>query len=256
MKIINPHLAESIEQQGMLVSQNAFGYIFIGAEVEAPHPFRKSPKKKRLESQLKDKIEVLKNSPGVQRADLFSSFIIPPGSEEGLRVLREKNIDIQPAKFDIVILIETASVDGIDGVQNDPILNGIEVLLKANAHRMYRTNAQNKLKIAEVDKNTNGVFLFNYFYCKDEETVLDVWKYTAGWWTAKANLTNSTPLSPFDQQGAFSLINHCKWNHWSQIIPILILGKLGLIRGLNNFVLKNFTANEIVAMPVLYRLVQ
>ena len=84
MKIINPHLAESIEQQGMLVSQNAFGYIFIGAEVEAPHPFRKSPKKKRLESQLKDKIEVLKNSPGVQRADLFSSFIIPPGSEEGL----------------------------------------------------------------------------------------------------------------------------------------------------------------------------
>jgi hypothetical protein len=48
MKIINPHLAESIEQQGMLVSPNAFGYIFIGAEVEAPHPFRKSPKKRGL----------------------------------------------------------------------------------------------------------------------------------------------------------------------------------------------------------------
>ena len=48
MKIINPHLAESIEQQVMLVSPNAFGYIFIGAEVEAPHPFRKSPKKRGL----------------------------------------------------------------------------------------------------------------------------------------------------------------------------------------------------------------
>ena len=256
MKLINSHLAESIEEQAMLATPNALGYIFIGAEIEPTHPFRKSEKKKRLELQLKNKIEFFKNTPGVQRADLFSSFIIPPGSEEGLRVLQKKNIDIQPAKFDIVILIETASIENLDRIENDSTLRDIEYFLEDNAQRIYKTKAQNKLRIAEVDKDTNGVFLFNYFYCKDRKAVLDVWKYTAGWWTAKANLTNSTPLSPFDENGPFSLINHCKWNSWSEILPILILGKLGIIKGLNNFVLKNFTANEIVAMPVLYKLVK
>lgn len=256
MKLINSHLANNIEEQGMLASPNTLGYILIGAEVEPPHPFRKSKKKKRLEIQLKDKIEFFKNIPGVQRVDLFSSIIIPPGSEKGLRVLKEKNIEIQPAKFDIVILIETASIDILDGIENDSTLRDIEDLLEDNAQRIYKTKAQNKLRIAEVDKDTNGVFLFNYFYCKDQKAVLDVWKYTAGWWTANANLTNSTPLSPLDENGPFSLINHCKWNRWSEILPILILGKLGIIKGLNNFVLKNFTANEIVAMPVLYKLLK
>ena len=85
--------------------------------------------------------------------------------------------------------------------------------------------------------------------------VQEVWEYTAGWWTAKANLTNSTALQPIDTDTSYQLINHCKWDKASQIIPILILGKLGMINGFNNFVLKNFTENDIVAMPVLYRLV-
>ena len=45
MKLINSHLAESIEEQGMLATPNALGYIFIGAEIEPTHPFRKSKKK-------------------------------------------------------------------------------------------------------------------------------------------------------------------------------------------------------------------
>ena len=45
MKLINSHLANNIEEQGMLASPNTLGYILIGAEVEPPHPFRKSKKK-------------------------------------------------------------------------------------------------------------------------------------------------------------------------------------------------------------------
>ena len=45
MKLINSHLAESIEEQGMLATPNALGYIFIGAEIEPTLPFRKSEKK-------------------------------------------------------------------------------------------------------------------------------------------------------------------------------------------------------------------
>jgi|TARA_B110000238_G_C16115847_1_gene434794 hypothetical protein len=253
-KIINPTLAENIEEQGMLSSPNSFGYIFIAAEIEPQHLFKKSSHKRKLECELKDKISLLTEIEGVQRADLFSGFIIPPGSKEGLQLIKEKNIEIQPAKFDIVILIQSESIDNLDVIENNKKLIEIEDYLRANTERFFKTKAQNKMKIAEVDKNTNGVFLFNYFYCKDEKTVLDVWKYTAGWWTENANLTNSTPLSPLNKKCDYALINHCKWNRLIDILPILILGRIGIIKGLNSFVLKNFIANQIVAMPVLYRL--
>lgn len=254
MKIINPTLAENIEEQGMLSPPNSFGYIFIAAEIEPQHLLVKSTFKKKLEGELKDKISFLKEIVGVQRADLFSGFIIPPGSKEGLQFIKEKNIKIQPAKFDIVILIETESTDNLDLIENNKILIEIEAYLKDNTQRFFKTRAQNKTKIAEVDKNTKGIFLFNYFYCKNEKTVLDVWKYTAGWWTENANLTNSTPLSPLNENCDYALINHCKWNRLIDILPILILGRIGIVKGLNSFVLKTFTANQIVAMPVLYRL--
>ena len=84
-KIINPTLAENIEEQGMLSSPNSFGYIFIAAEIEPQHLFKKSSHKRKLECELKDKISLLTEIEGVQRADLFSGFIIPPGSKEGLQ---------------------------------------------------------------------------------------------------------------------------------------------------------------------------
>ena len=127
-------------------------------------------------------------------------------------------------------------------IENNKILIAIEGYLRANSKRFFKTKAQNKIKIAEVDKNTNGVFSFQLFYSNNEKTVLDVWKYTAGWWTANANLTNSTPLSPLNKKCEYSLINHCKWNRLIDILPILILGRIGIIKGLNSFVLKNFTS--------------
>lgn len=255
MKIINPTSAKNIEEQGMLSSPNSFGYIFIAAEIEPQHLFKKSSHKRKLEYELKDKISTLTDIDGVQRADLFSAFLIPPGSREGLRLIKEKNIEIRPAKFDIVILIQAESLENLELIENNKILIEIEGYLRANSKRFFKTKAQNKIKIAEVDKNTNGVFLFNYFYSNNEKTVLDVWKYTAGWWTANANLTNSTPLSPLNKKCEYALINHCKWNSLIDILPILILGRIGIIKGLNSFVLKNFTSNQIVAMPVLYRLI-
>lgn len=66
MKLINSHLAESIEEQGMLATPNALGYIFIGAEIEPTHPFRKSEKKKRLELQLKNKMLAIGLNPITQ----------------------------------------------------------------------------------------------------------------------------------------------------------------------------------------------
>ncbi len=95
-----------------------------------------------------------------------------------------------------------------------------------------------------------GVFLSSNFYAQDTQTVLDVWQYTAGWWTADANLDNSTLMLPLNNECEYSLINHCSWG----TLRALILGRLGIKPSLNNFVLKNFTGNGIVAMPVLYKL--
>ena len=90
MKIINPTSAKNIEEQGMLSAPNSFGYIFIAAEIEPQHLFKKSSHKRKLECELKDKISLLTDIEGVQRADLFSGFIIPPGSKVGLQLIKEK----------------------------------------------------------------------------------------------------------------------------------------------------------------------
>jgi len=77
MKIINPTSAKKIEEQGMLSSPNSFGYIFIAAEIEPQHLFKKSSHKRKLEYELKDKISTLTDIEGLQRADLFSAFFNP-----------------------------------------------------------------------------------------------------------------------------------------------------------------------------------
>ncbi|MBT3811658.1 MAG: hypothetical protein HOF98_02380 [Gammaproteobacteria bacterium] len=108
---------------------------------------------------------------------------------------------------------------------------------------------KNAKQIDDVSKESNGIFLFNFFYSKDPQTLLDVWEFTAGWWTEKANLTNSTPLIPVEEGSQYTLINHCKWDRLIDVLPSLIFKP-----SFHSFVLKNFTANAIVAMPILYKL--
>lgn len=191
----------------------------------------------------------------IRRTDIFTAIIVPPGSGEGRKFREEKKLDFHVATFDLVILIECERVQDIDQIIDCELYKIIEGLLKSNSTYFNRTLAKNSNRIAEVDKDKQGIFLFNYFFAEDSKTVLDVWEYTAGWWTAKGNLTNSTPLLPLTDDNQFSLINHCRWDHLIDVMPTLILGRLGIKSGLNDFVLKNFTENNIVAMPVLYKLV-
>jgi|TARA_B110000305_G_scaffold55018_1_gene60685 hypothetical protein len=256
MKIVNSQLAQSIQEQGMLKPPNNFGYIMLAAEIEKTAPYIKvSKKKKALIKSLRSACRDLKKEAQVNRADLFKAFLIPPGNEEGKNYLKEHDIDMPLAKYDVIVLIESESVSVLEEVEKLKIFEDVLALFKSQTKRFYKTRAKNIKRIDEVNKNKKGVFLFNFFYAKDKVVVQEVWEYTAGWWTAKANLTNSTALQPIDTDTSYQLINHCKWDKASQIIPILILGKLGMINGFNNFVLKNFTENDIVAMPVLYRLV-
>ena len=79
---------------------------------------------------------------------------------------------------------------------------------------------------------------------------LQVWEHTAGWFEDQTGLNNSTLILP-DQvnEGSYKIINHCRWDHLIDILPSLIFKK-----SFKDFVLNNFEANNVAAMPILYRL--
>ena len=251
MKIVNEHLAHSINKQGMLKKPNLFGYILIAAEVERPNLFSSNSKAKRsLLSELKIFSKELRlSSELINRADVFDAFIIPPGTKEGRDLIKEKNYDVHLAAFDIVILVECKSVEDALVVKSSLVLEKILELVKSESTYMDVMTYLNPKRIDEVSKETDGIFLFNFFYSEDTQTLLDVWEYTAGWWTEKANLTNSTPLQPVETGSQYNLINHCRWNSIVDVLPSLIFKP-----SMKNFVLENFTENNIVAMPILYQL--
>jgi hypothetical protein len=173
-------------------------------------------------------------------------------------VIESGKYDIHVAEFDVVVLVECESVADAVRVRASQAFAALEGLLAAEATFIHCITASNAKRIAEVDKDRQGVFLFNYFFAADiaqkgaegVDILLGVWEYTAGWWTAKANLTNSTPLRPIDgERSQYSLINHCRWDRLRDVLPHLIFRP-----SLGRFVLANFTANDIMAMPVLYHL--
>lgn len=251
MKIVNAHLSNSITEQGMLREPNALGYIAITAEVELPNILSSnSPKKLQLLAELKIRCRELKNSSAIiYRADIFDALIIPPGTATGKKLIKEKFYDVHVAKFDIVILIECASVEDALTIRETRALETIVKLTRLRSTYLDIMVYKNPKRINEVSKDTDGIFLFNYFYSEDTKTLLDVWEYTAGWWTKNANLTNSTPLQPVLAGSSYNLINHCRWDNLIDVLPSLIFKP-----NMKRFVLKNFTDNNIVAMPILYRL--
>jgi hypothetical protein len=260
MQIVNPHLAISLRAQGLLQPSNFFGYIHLAAEVERPHALRRTgPEKKALLEKLKAAAKkLLADEVVINRVDVFNAFIIPPGSKEGRRVLEKEQYDVHVAEFDIVVLVECVNEAAARRVRASASFAALKALLDAQAKFVHCVTAKNPKRIAEVDKTRDGVFLFNYFFSAGAagegaagiDILLAVWEYTAGWWTEKANLTNSTPLQPLPgERSEYSLINHCRWNRPIDILPHLIFRP-----SLGEFVLKNFTANNILAMPILYRL--
>lgn len=260
MKIVNGHLAQSIRAQGMLQEGNGFGYIHLAAEIEMPSVLGNNSKMKTaLLEDLKLTCKQMKDAHAdITRADVFDAFIIPPGSKEGRKVLEKGNYDIHVAEFDTVILIECPTPDAAAKVRASQDFANLKAKVDKVARFVHCITATNTKQIADCSKETDGIFLFNYFFAADMESkgsegidiLKAVWEYTAGWWTMYANLDNSTPLLPLgDQVSQYSWINHCRWDKGVDIFPHLMFRP-----SMDQFVLKNFTANDIMAMPVLYHL--
>ena len=121
---------------------------------------------------------------------------------------------------------------------------------KAETKKSLIVTGVNVRRIGPVDHSKKGVFLFNYFYADQVKQNLQVWEYTAGWFQNQTGLDNSTVILPdLVKENSYKIINHCRWDHLIDILPSLIFK-----RSFKKFVLNNFEANNVAAMPILYRL--
>jgi len=246
MKVVNEHLNfPKVE----LKSPNPSGYLLLAAEVDSHEMFFffESDKKKQLIKTCKAITEKIKNVEAILSADVFKTIVIPPGRGEFLEQRKGK---VHIAKYDVVVLIETNDLDTAKAFQVNPLYVELEQALKQYSSHYYNIAATNARRIGNVDHSRNGVFLFNYFFSDDTQENLDIWEYTAGWFTSETGLDNSTVLLPADKEDAqYGIVNHCRWDHLTDIVPSLIFKP-----SFHSYVLENFEANHVAAIPILYKL--
>jgi hypothetical protein len=231
-----------------LVEPVPSGYIQIAAEVDRRPPFLPNSRKKReLIAKCKEWCERLEADPSVVSAVVFDALIIPPGRGE---FIKERPGKIHVARFDLAVLIETTGPEAADAVKASSVYPKMERAIREAATFTHAITATNVKRIGPVDHNRQGVFLFNYFFADDTAQNLAVWEYTAGWFVQETGLNNSTVLLPREgERSNYNIINHCRWDRLRDVLPSLVFKKT-----FRTYVLANFEANRVAAMPILYRM--
>lgn len=228
------------------------GFMLIAAEVDSKTSFwGESSTKKNLLKELKLLQTQLINHENVIEIALFKASLFPPiHRQDNDYLIKAKRNQIIHDHYDIVILIEMSSVKAIQDLKsNEDYLKITHAIIESSSyHFIYQ--AKNLKRIDSVNHQKGGVFLFNFFVAENAEQNLGIWEYTAGWFEDQTNLDNSTLFGSIDSESsAYSVINHCRWNGFINVLPSLILKKT-----FKTYVLENFAANNVSAIPILYRL--
>lgn len=223
-------------------------FIHLAAEIDSRPAFLPSSRiKKKTVARCKELCAQLQARREGVGAWVFKAIFIPPGKGE---FIEQRKHVVHVARFDLAVLIECESHDIARQVQALPNYNTLLYAISDSASFVHQITATNIRRIAPVDHSRQGVFLFNYFFADHVEQNLAVWNYTAGWLQAETGLDNSTVLLPVDAtESKYSMINHCRWDALGQILPSLIFKN-----SFRSYVLANFAANNVAAMPILYRL--
>ena len=233
-----------------LIAPNHSFYLLIAAEIDrSAFPFflRTSDRKKSLIENARRWCQLLKNEEAVVSADVFKATLIPPGKG---KLLKERFGKARLPKYDFVILIELYTAEKLNETLATDDYRRIEAYIRENSTSVHIITATNIKRIGDVNHEKPSVFLFNYFYADDLTQNIAVWEYTAGWFQQETGLDNSTVLLPCDSKSSqYKIINHCRWNRMWNILPSLIFKK-----SFRNYVLDNFYANKVAAMPILYEL--
>jgi hypothetical protein len=244
--IVNRHLQFP---KARLVQPNASGYLHVAAEIDRIWPFGLGPVSSRKRDALARTLalaERLETLEPVLRAPVFVARFSVPGLDK--RMASRPHVHV--ARFDLVVLIETIDPSEAAELQRHAFYAELVSMLEANSDYVHVVRARNTRKMGEVDASRDGVFLFNYFHGDDPTKLIPVWYYSAGWFQTRTELHNSILLEPDEgQKSQYGIINHCRWDHWHDVLPDLRFRPT-----FRSYVLANFDANGVVPMPILYRL--
>lgn len=245
LRIVNEHVQFP---RVSLVDPAPSVYLHIAAEVDGRPPFLwNSAEKKRLIADCKRWCERLEREPGVVSAVVFDALLIAPGRG---RFIEKRRDQVHVARFDLAVLIETEDAEVAQRIEESAAYREMEQAIRRVASYTHVITATNVKCIDAVDHGRPGVFLFNYFFADNTERNLAVWEYTAGWFQQETGLDNSTVLLPTEAQDSrYNIINHCRWDKLTDVLPSLIFK-----RTFRTYVLANFEANDVAAMPILYRM--
>lgn len=232
-----------------LIDPTSYGYRLLAAVIDRRAPFAfawESRRKRHLLNQLKKQAAVLRLSEDVRDVTVFKALMVPPGRGRFLRT----RPDIATARYDIAVLVETTTPGQADVLNENPHWTAMRSELERATVEILDISASNVRALGKVDHQRHGVFLFNYFYADRLDQNLAVWEHTAGYFEKQTGLDNSIVLLPKPASNCqYTLINHCRWDRLSDILPTLIFRP-----SFRNYVLRQFEANQTAAMPVLYRL--
>ena len=231
-----------------LIDSSTNAYFFLAAEIDRsilPVYFFQSQAKRELLAVVKEWCSNLEKKRSIISATVFTATLIPPGKGE---FLKRSASHVKVAKYDVAILIEASSLAEIKKILDSADYQSVRNNINKKARAIYHTIATNVKRINSVDHRNAGIFLFNYFYAANLQQNLAVWEYTAGWFQEITGLDNSTVWLPTESNTSmYTLINHCRWDKLSAILPALLFNKT-----FRTYVLANFYANNVAAMPILY----
>src|SRR5262245_34204673 len=143
-----------------LIQPAGSGYVLLAAEVDA-HPLLWPSRTKRyLVDECLRWCETALRAPGVLEAVTFNAVLFPPIGEPGF--LRRRRDQYHRARFDLVVLVETDSVQHAEQLFDSPSFRFLEAHLRNEASHVYAVTAANAKRIGAVDHRHDGVFLFNY----------------------------------------------------------------------------------------------
>ncbi|MEO9485356.1 MAG: hypothetical protein ABJG47_17995 [Ekhidna sp.] len=248
LNVVNKHL--NYDKVSLIKPSNS-SYIHIVAEIDIqPTPLflTTSSKKKKLIEHCKNWCKVLEQINGVIEISLFKATLIPPGMG---KYVKENSDDIHLAKFDFVILIEIVNENIIAEIKHHQVYEVMVNEIEQVASYSQVMLASNIKRMGKVNHKKQGVFLFNYFSAQSRQQNLKVWEYTAGWFEKETGLDNSTLLFPLNEKDThYSVVNHCRWDGYLDILPSLVFK-----RSFKKYVLDNFYSNNVGAQPILYQVI-
>jgi hypothetical protein len=233
--------------QARLVEPATSGYLLLAAEVDSQPLLWTSRTKRYLIEDARSWCASVAGDAGILEAVTFKALLIPPIGEAAF--LRRRPREFHRARFDLVVLVQTDSVERAEALRKEAGFRALEDRMRESAGHVYVVAAANAKRLGAVDHARDGVFLFNYFYADSETQNLAAWEQTAGWFQQQTGLDNGTLLRPAQADlSEYTLIDHARWDRLRDLLPALFK------RSFRDSVLERFDTNDTGPMPILYRL--